>query len=142
MSTPAYLTIEYIREELQDQMPSDNSIDCDLFFSDKDILHAMERAAARYNQLPPVGIDPVSPSTLPASSGIFLDAVLAQLYGSAIHKLNRNQVQWSTGEVTVDLEGKRLQAFEQAKAALDKQWREDARDRKAEINRSLCWGYF
>lgn len=52
MSIPAYLTIEYIREELQDQMPSDNSIDCDLFFSDKDILHAMERAAARYNQLP------------------------------------------------------------------------------------------
>ena len=138
----SYLTIEMIRDEIQDRVPGDNSIDCDLFFSDDEILKAMDRAAGRYNQLPPVGVDVVSGRALPANTSVFLDAVISQLYGSAIHKLIRNQMTWQTGDVTVDLEPKRLQAFQQAKAALDQVWRIDARDRKREINQNLAWGYF
>lgn len=136
-----YITIDMVREELQDRFPGDNTIDCDQFFSDEEILHAMDRAAARYNQLPP-NVEFVSGRALPANTTIFLDAVLSQLYGSAIHKLSRNLMSWQTGDVQVDLEKTRLNAFQNMKAMLDKQWRADAADRKAEINRSLAWGFY
>lgn len=136
-----YITIDLVREELQDRFPGDNTIDCDQFFSDEEILHAMDRAAARYNQLPPT-VEFVSGRALPANTSIFLDAVLANLYGSAIHKLSRNLMSWQTGDVKVDLEKSRIEAFGALKAQLDKQWRTDAVDRKAEINRSLAWGIY
>lgn len=136
-----YITIDMVREELQDRFPGDNTIDCDQFFSDEEILHAMDRAAARYNQLPP-NVEFVSGRALPANTTIFLDAVLSQLYGSAIHKLSRNLMSWQTGDVQVDLEKTRLNAFQNMKAMLDKQWRADAADRKAEINRNLAWGFY
>lgn len=137
-----YLTIDLIRDELQDRFPGDNSIDNDLFFSDEEILHAMDRAAARYNQLPPTGVEIVSGRALPAGTSIFLDAVLSSLYAAGIHKLARNLMQWQAGDVRVDLEKTRMEAFRTLKAELDKTWRADATDRKAEINRSLAWGYY
>lgn len=136
-----YITIELVRDELQDRFPGDNSIDCDQFFSDEDILHAMDRAAARYNQLPPQ-VEFVSGKALPANTSIFLDAVLANLYNTAIHKLARNLMTWQTGDVQVNLEKTRMEAFKMLKAELDQQWRRDAADRKAEINRSLAWGFY
>lgn len=136
-----YITVELVRDELQDRWPGDNSIDCDQFFSDEEILHAMDRAAARYNQLPP-NVEFVSGRALPANTSIFLDAVLANLYGAAIHKLSRNLMTWQTGDVRVDLEKTRLSAFRELKSELDKQWRQDAADRKAEINRSLAYGFY
>lgn len=136
-----YITIELVRDELQDRFPGDNSIDCDQFFSDEDILHAMDRAAARYNQLPPQ-VEFVSSKALPANTSIFLDAVLANLYNTAIHKLARNIMTWQTGDVRVDLEKTRMEAFKMLKAELDQRWRRDAADRKAEINRSLAWGFY
>jgi len=138
---PNYITIELVREELQDRFPGDNSIDCDQFFSDEEILHAMDRAAARYNQLPPQ-VEFVSGRALPANTSIFLDAVLSNLYSTAIHKLSRNLMSWQTGDVRVDLERTRLEAFKALKAELAGQWRRDAVDRKAEINRSLAWGSY
>ena len=136
-----YITIELVRDELQDRFPGDNSIDCDQFFSDEDIQHAMDRAAARYNQLPPQ-VEFVSSKALPANTSIFLDAVLANLYNTAIHKLARNLMTWQTGDVQVNLEKTRMEAFKMLKAELDQQWRRDAVDRKAEINRSLAWGFY
>lgn len=139
-----YLTIETIREELQDREPGDNSIDCDLFFSDKEIEHAMNRAATMYNAVPPIGVDVVSGRCLPADSPIFLDAVLSKLYGTAINKLARNVMTWRTGDVTVDLEKTRLSVFRDLKKEIDATWRRDAADRKAEINRydMGAFGYY
>lgn len=137
----SYITIELVRDELQDRFPGDNTIDCDQFFSDEEILHAMDRAAARYNQMIPQ-VEFVSGRALPANTSIFLDAVLSSLYSAAIHKLSRNLMTWQAGDVHVDLEKTRLQAFQAAKGELDKQWRADAKERKAEINRNLAWGYY
>lgn len=142
MGIPGYVTIDLVREELQDRLPGDNSIDCDQFFSDDDIFHAMDRAAAAYNSLPPLGIDVVSARCLPTDTNIFLDAVLSRLYSAAIHKLSRNLVTWSAGGVTVDLEKTRLEAFRQLKAAQENDWREAGKQRKMERNRGLAWGNF
>lgn len=142
MAYPAYITIELVRQEIQDRTPADNSIDCDLFFSDEEILHAMDRAAAKYNGMAPLGIDVVDPRCLPANTDVFMDAVLASLYKSATHKLARNIMTWQTGDSSVDLEKTRMEMFSALQKQAEAAWKEAGRERKMEINRSLAWGYF
>lgn len=142
MTYPTYITIDLVRQELQDRTPADNSIDCDLFFSDEDILHAMERATAKYNALAPIGIDVQHHKSLPANTSVFLDAILSCLYGTAMHKLSRNLMKWATGDSTVELESSRMEAFSVLKKETEAAWREAAKDRKMEINRQLAWAFF
>lgn len=142
MAYPAYLTIELIRNEVQDRTPADNSIDCDLFFSDEEILHAMDRAAAKYNAMAPIGIDVVDPRRLPANTDVFMDAVLASLYKSATHKLARNIMTWQTGDATVELEKTRMSMFSSLQKQAEEDWKSAGKERKMEINRNLAWGYF
>lgn len=136
-----YLTIEKIRDEIQDRFPDDNTIEQDQFFSDEEILHAMERAAASYNSMAPIGVDIVSPSKLPAYSSVFIDAVVSHLYKTAIHKISRNLITWQTGESTVDIDNTRLKAFSAARDILEKEWRLAAKERKVEINRMQAYAY-
>lgn len=142
MAYPTYITIELVRQELQDRTPGDNTIDCDVFFSDEDILHAMDRAAARYNAMAPLGIDVQDPRRLPANTSVFLDAVLCSLYSAASHKLSRNLMSWQTGDTTVELEKSRLEAFSALKKETEAAWKEAAKERKMEINRQLAWRFF
>lgn len=137
-----YLTIETIREELQDRTPADNTIDCDLAFTDEEILHAMERAAAAYNNLPPVGVEYVSAKCLPDNTNIFLDATLSHLYKSQINRLARNLMTWQTGDTTVEFEKTRMGAYQALRQQLEESWRQEAKERKMEINRSLVWGTY
>lgn len=136
-----YLTIEKIRDEIQDRFPDDNTIEQDQFFSDEDILHAMERAAASYNSMAPIGVDVVSASKLPTHSSVFIDAVVSHLYKTAIHKISRNLITWQTGDSTVDIDGTRLKAFQTARDILEKEWRLAAKERKIEINRMQAYAY-
>lgn len=136
-----YLTIEKIRNEIQDRFPDDNTIEQDQFFSDEEILHAMERASASYNSMAPIGVDVVSSSKLPANSSVFIDAVVSHLYKTAIHKINRNLITWQTGDSTVDIDGTRLKAFQTARDILEKEWRLAAKERKVEINRMQAYAY-
>lgn len=137
-----YITIEKVREEIQDRTPADNSIDCDQVFSDEEILYAMERAASIYNSMSPIGIGVVSAKALPLNLSFFMDAVVSQLLKSAIHKLSRNLMKWQTGDTQVDLEQTRMQAFTQIRGDLEKQWRQDAKEYKMELNRAQCWDAF
>lgn len=139
---PGYITIAKVREEMQDRTPADNSIDCDQAFSDEEIMHAMERAAAVYNSMAPIGIGSVSAKAMPMDLSFLMDAVVCQLLKSAVHKLSRNLIKWQTGDTSVDLESTRMQAYQQIMQTLDQQWRQDAKEYKMEINRSLCWGAF
>lgn len=136
-----YLTIEKIRDEIQDRFPDDNTIEQDQFFSDEDILHAMERAAASYNAMAPIGVDVVSASKLPTHSSVFIDAVVSHLYKTAIHKISRNLITWQTGDSTVDIDGTRLKAFQTVRDILEKEWRLAAKERKIEINRMQAYAY-
>lgn len=140
--TPGYVTIELVREELQDRIPGDNSIDCDQFFSDEEILHAMERAAAAYNSIAPIGVGSVHPKCMPTNTNIFLDATISRLLGQAIHKLSRNLITWQAGGVSVDLEKTRMQAFRELKKELDDSWRVAAKELKAQMNVRLAWGNY
>lgn len=141
MSYPGYLTIDLVRAELQDQTPGDNSIDCDLFFSDEQILHAMERCAAKYNGMAPIDVDVVHSSHLPSNTDVFMNGVLYYLYSNAINKLSRNVMAWQTGNTTVDLEGTRIKMFSSLKDYYQKEFTQSAKERKMEINRSMCWSF-
>lgn len=141
MAYPGYLTIDLVRAEIQDQDPGDNTIDCDLFFSDENILKAMDRCAAQYNRMAPVGIDVVTPDKLPSNTDVFMNGVLYYLYSSAINKLARNIMTWQTGNTTVDLDGKRMEAFAGLKAYYKSEFEQGAKERKININRDLCWSY-
>lgn len=135
-----YITIDDIREEIQDRTPDDNVIDCDLSFSDDEIVHAMERAAAAYNSVPPLGVDVVSGKRLPLHNDIFMYATLSKLYNSATFKLARNMASWQTGETTVDLKKSRMEAYKSLVKEFDDMWKPAAAARKAELNRAQCWG--
>ena len=137
---PGYLTIELIRNELQDRTPEDNSIENDLFWTDEDIKHAMERVASVYNGMVPMGVDPVSPTALPADTDCFMDGVLYNLYKQGVHKLSRNVMQWQTGNTTVDLIRTRMEAFRAAMQMLAN-WKQEAKERKIFINRNAAWRY-
>lgn len=127
---------------MQDRDPGDNTIDCDLFFSDDEILHAMDRCAASYNAVAPLGVDPVHGRALPADTELFMDGVLMHLYKSGRQKLARNLMNWSTGNTTVELEKSRMEAFSILQKELEASFKEEAKDRKMAINRSLAWGMF
>ena len=138
---PGYLTIEMIRKEVQDETPGDNSIDCDLFFSDEKILQAMDRCAADYNGMSPLGVDIVNPDALPSNTIVFMNGVLYHMYESAINKLARNILAWQTGNTTVDLENTRMKAFEALKQYYKESFVQGAKERKMAINRSMAWSY-
>lgn len=142
MERPPYITIALIREAIQDRTPEDNSIECDLFFSDEEIKYAIERAASQYNSLSPLGIDVVHEDRLPSKPNLFVDAVLANLYKTANHKLARNVMTWQTGNSTVEIEKTRLELFSKLANMLEAEWKEEAKERKMEINRALAWGNY
>lgn len=135
-----YLTIETVRDELQDRTPMDNTVELDLFWSDDDIRHAMERTASVYNGMPPMGVDVVHPTALPANTEVFMDGVLWNLYRQGIHKINRNIMSWQTGNTSVDLYKSRLEAFK-AELQLLGEWKNAAKERKHFINQYNGWGY-
>ena len=56
-----FLTIDDIRKAIADRFPSDNEIEQDMFFSDEEIMNAMELGANAYNDLSPRGVDVVHP---------------------------------------------------------------------------------
>lgn len=138
----SYVTIDLIRDVLMDRTPADNTIDCDLFVSDEEILKAMDRAAAEYNSLPPLGVDHISPGNMPADTNIFVDAVISRIYAAELHRLARNIMAWRTGDTSVELEKTRYEYFAQLKKELDASWKELALQRKMEKNRELVWRSF
>lgn len=137
-----YITIEKVREEMQDRTPADNTIDCDQAFSDEEIMYAMERAAAAYNSMAPMGIGVVSAKAMPMGLSFFMDAVVSQLLKSAIHKLSRNLMKWQTGDTNVDLENTRMQAYSAIRKELEQSWRTEAKEYKMELNRAQVWGAY
>lgn len=131
-----------VRNTVQDRDPGDNTIDCDLFFSDEEILHAMDQCAAAYNAISPLGVDVVHGRALPAGTEVFMDGVCARLYKAGRQKLARNLMNWSTGNTTVELEKSRMEAFSLLQKELEASFKEGAKERKMEMNRSLSWGMY
>jgi diketogulonate reductase-like aldo/keto reductase len=137
-----HVTIEAIRNILQDRTPEDNSIENDLFFSDEEIVDAMKRTASAYNAMAPLGVDVVNYRALPAGTSVFTDGVIANLYKAAINKIARNLITWSTGSTNIDIYKSRIDAFKALHQMYEESFRTAGKERKLEINRSLAYGYY
>lgn len=137
-----YVTIEAIRNILQDRAPEDNSIENDLFFSDEEIVDAMKRTAAAYNAMAPIGVDTVNYRAMSAETSVFTDGVIAHLYKAAINKIARNLITWSTGSTNIDIYKTRLDAFKALHQMHEEAFKSAGKERKMEINRSLAYGYY
>lgn len=102
-----YLTIDDVRNFIWDRSAADNQLEIDLAFSDEEIRDAMKRAAREYNSVPPF-VSGADPAALPSDTNLFLDATVFQLYISRISRMQRNDIDYSAGGVTVELEKKQI----------------------------------
>jgi len=102
-----YLTISDIRNYIWDRSAADNQLELDLAFSDAEIRDAMKRAAREYNSVPPF-VAGADPATLPTDTNLFLDATAFQLYISRLSRMQRSDIDYTAGGVTVELEKRQI----------------------------------
>jgi hypothetical protein len=103
----ACITSEDVRMYVFDRNIEDNPLLLDLNFSEEEIANGMVRAAREWASIPPY-TSTVSPACLPADTNMFLDAIVAQLYMSEMNKLMRNDIDYTSGNVTTNLVAKRI----------------------------------
>jgi hypothetical protein len=90
-----------------DRTIEDNDLLLDLNFGEEEIANAMVRAAREYASIPPY-TSTVHAACLPDDTNMFLDAIVAQLYMSEMNKLMRNDIDYTSGNVTTNLVAKRI----------------------------------
>lgn len=103
----ACITSDDVRMYIFDRNIDDNPLLLDLNFSEEEIANGMVRAAREWASIPPY-TSTVSPACLPADTNMFLDAIVAQLYMSEMNKLMRNDIDYTSGNVTTNLVAKRI----------------------------------
>ncbi len=102
-----YIQVDDVRNSVLDRTAEDNELYMALVFTTEDIEDAMRRAAREYNSVPPL-INTVYWNQLPAHTNIFLDATVLHLYLSRLAKLQRNDIEYTSGGVEVALEKKQI----------------------------------
>ncbi len=100
-----YLTTTEIREYMQDRRVVEGLPG--LVYDEKDLLTAMRRGAAAYNDEPPVFIK-VSPDEMPNDSNACLNAVIEQLYIIELGRLTRNDIEYTAGDVMTSIDRPRI----------------------------------
>jgi hypothetical protein len=82
----------------------------------------------------------VSPACLPADTNMFLDAIVAQLYMSEMNKLMRNDIDYTSGNVTTNLVAKRIKHLADMVKFYQERFRVAAKEWK--ISENVSSGFF
>jgi len=130
----SYLTVEDVQDFMMDRGVEDNDLELDLAFAPEEIQKAMNRAAREYNSIPPLGISSAHGNRLPDDTNIFLYATSEQLCRSLLHKLRRNDVDYTAGGVGVNLVAKRIQHLREQVQEERALWEPRAREFKIRMN--------
>lgn len=101
------ITIEDVRNYIWDRSIEDNQLELDLAFSDAEIVDAMKRAAREYNSIPPL-VGNADPACLDGTTNLFLDAIALHLYISRMSNMQRNDIDYTAGGVTVEMEKRQI----------------------------------
>lgn len=107
---PSGITAELVRHFIYDRSLEDNPIKMDLEWSDDEISKAMYFCALSYNAIPPY-INSVVPTALPADI-LFYYGIVYHLYLSRIAQLTRRDLDYTAGNMTVDLVKRQLAHLE------------------------------
>jgi hypothetical protein len=133
------LTSDDVRMYIYDRNIEDNDLLLDLNFSEDEIANAMVRAAREYASITPY-TSTVNPGCLPDTTNMFLDAVVAQLYMSEMNKLMRNDIDYTSGNVTTNLVAKRIKHLSELVKFYQDRFRTAAKEFK--ISENVAAGFF
>ncbi len=129
---PCFITVENIRHYLLDRQASDNSLDLDLSFGEPEILDAFKYAASDYNDMPPQ-VHQVCASRLPFHTFLVHD-VIYHLYLSKLSQYQRNDIDFSAGGLTVDVEKRRIEHLTKTLPVMKESFLIGAKEYKISIN--------
>lgn len=135
----ACITSDDVRMYIFDRSIEDNDLLLDLNFSEEEIANAMVRAAREYASIPPY-TSTVCASCLPGDTNMFLDAIAAQLYMSEMNKLMRNDIDYSSGNVTTNLVAKRIKHLAELVKLYQERFKIAAKELK--ISQNISAGFF
>lgn len=101
------IEVEDIRMFLADRTAEDNPLELDLSFSDDEIQYACRFSAMKFNEHPPF-VMWVDPAALPFGN-CFLNGVAYFLYLGKLQKLQRNDIDYTAGNMTVEINKRRIE---------------------------------
>lgn len=102
-------THEMVRHFIWDRTIMDNPLELDLEFSDQEIGHARNFAAMMFNSIPPFVVD-VTPKSVPHRWEYpFLTATVFHLFLAKLMSLQRKDLDYSAGNMTVDINKRRIE---------------------------------
>lgn len=122
-----------VRSYILDRTASDNQLDLDLSFSDAEIAEAMTFAAREYNSLRPL-VGSANPACLDGSTNMFLDAIVAGLYIGKMANMQRNDIDYTVGGVTVSIETRQITYMRESMPFHLNRFKEAAVARKRVLN--------
>ena len=100
-----------VRRFVLDRTVEDNAIDLEIFFSDEEIDFARELAVGHYNELPPyvrkITLGVTNKDSLPYPIA-FLSGISYYLYLGKLQKLQKEDLDYNAGGMTVDLIKRRI----------------------------------
>ena len=102
-------TFEMVRHFIWDRTIEDNPLELDLEFSDQEIGHARQYAAMMFNSIPPFVVT-VQANSIPTNWEYpFLLATVYHLLLAKLMALSRKDLDYSAGNMTVDLTKRRIE---------------------------------
>jgi len=113
MAKKGAIDFEDVRLFVMDRAVEDNAIDLVAnYFSDEEILAAMQRAAQAFNEITPYVYDiEVCDNKLPYKTYL-LNGIGYYLYLSKLQKLAKEDLDYNAGGMQVNLIGKRMKHFQ------------------------------
>lgn len=132
------LWTQQFRHFLMDRSAKDNTLLMDLQFSDADIGYAVERAVSMYNSLPP-RCHELSVFNLPSEYYLYA-GVAYQLHLSLLMQLQRNDIDYNAGGITVEVDKRRIAHLAQMLPFLRSEFVDLATVHKRTMNMEAAYG--
>jgi hypothetical protein len=139
---PASITEEEVRMFIVDRSIEDNPVDMvDNYYSQEEILAAMDRCAAAYNEIPPyVGRElKVVNSSLPYKLYL-LNGITWQLYLAKLAKLTKEDLNYTAGGMKVELIKTRIEHMRESIKGLKEYFMTMAQQEKIAANYRGAFG--
>ena len=128
-----------IRHFIWDRTISDNPLELDLEFSDEEIGHARRFAAMMWNSIPPY-VRQISANQVPTNGDYgFLLAIVYHLFVAKLMSLQRKDLDYSAGNLTVDINKRRIDYLSKWVVALKQEATEVIKTQK--LSENLESGY-
>jgi len=126
------VTLDDARQFMFDRTAADNPLDLDLSFTEKDLQSALRFTAMRYNAIPPHVLH-VRPDHLPFGETM-LNGVAYYLYLGKLQQLSRNDVDYSAGNMTIDINKRRIDFIQKMLPMFKETFERQAKEEKVTMN--------